>query len=115
MKNSEIRIFVELNEDNYPESLKWEATDAGFNGLKESTSMLLSFWDKDEKVTLGLDLWTKDMLIDDMYVHYYQVLEKMADTLQNSTANQQAADMIRTFASGFADSLNLKPLDNGKS
>ena len=46
-----------------PSKIEWEADDADFEGKKECSSMLLSLWDKEEKVTLAIDLWTKEMLV----------------------------------------------------
>lgn len=42
--------------------------------MKESKTMMLSLWDKEDKVTLGIDLWTKEMLVDDMNLHFYQMI-----------------------------------------
>jgi hypothetical protein len=33
---------------------------------------MLSLWDKDEKVTLGFDIWTKEMMVQDMNIHFHQ-------------------------------------------
>ena len=105
---SEIKLYVELDDNRVPGKIEWEATDAGFKEKKEANSMMLSLWDKDEKVTLGIDLWNKDMLVDDMNIHTHQVLLKLADTFRRSTKNNEAADMIDNFAAEFAEKLDLK-------
>ncbi|MFO7447677.1 MAG: gliding motility protein GldC, partial [Ignavibacteriaceae bacterium] len=97
-KKSEIRLFVELDDNRIPEKIEWEATDAGFNGRKEANSMMVSFWDKSDKVTLGIDLWTKEMLVDDMNIHTHQVLLKLADTYRKATKNAEGAELIENFA-----------------
>ena len=107
-KNSEIKLYVQLDDNRVPDKIEWEAGDAGFTGKKEANSMMLSVWDKEEKVTLGIDLWTKDMMVDDMNIHVHQVFLKIADTYRKATKNSEAADMIEHFAADFADKLELK-------
>lgn len=106
-RTSEIKISIELNDKNLPQKIAWEATDAGFDGSKPANTLMLSLWDKDEKVTLGIDLWTKEMLIDDMNVHFFQIFNKMADTYLKATNNNEVAKMIEDFGKSFADKLNL--------
>ena len=106
-KKSEIKITVDLDEKNNPEKIEWEATDSGFEGKKPARTLLLSLWDEKENVTLGIDLWTQEMTVDDMNIHFHQVLLKMADTCERSTRNKEAASMIRNFGSEFAKKLEL--------
>lgn len=106
-RDAEINIKVKLNKDNFPEQIKWDATEANFDGLKEAQAMFLSFWDKDEKATLSIDLWTDEMLVDDMNAHYFQVFLKMADTYYNSSKNAEVAEFIKQFAVSFGQKMNL--------
>jgi gliding motility-associated protein GldC len=106
-KISEIKLTVKLDNNRVPEKIEWEATDAGFKGKKEAKSVLLSLWDREENVTLGIDLWTKEMLVDDMNIHFHQVLLKLADTYKRATKNTKAAGMIEDFSAEFAKQLKL--------
>ncbi len=106
-KISKINFTIQLDEKKTPEKIEWEATDAGFDGKKTSDTLMISLWDKEERSTLAIDLWTKDMLVDDMNVHFYQIFSKMAETYLNATKNNEAAQMIEDFASRFAEKLNL--------
>ncbi|MCG6915240.1 gliding motility protein GldC [bacterium BMS3Abin03] len=106
-KKSEIKITVVLDDKNNPEKIEWGATDAQFEGVKPAKTLLLSFWDEKENITLGIDLWTKEMTINDMNIHFYQVLLKLADTFERSTKNKNVADMIRKFGSDLAEKLEL--------
>ena len=106
-KTSEIRFFVTLDEKKVPEKIEWEATESGFNGKKECSSMMISLWDKEEKGTLGIDLWTKEMIVDDMNIHFHQVFLKLADTYKRATKNNEAAKMIEDFSAEFAKKLKL--------
>lgn len=107
MKKSEIKFVIELDDKKMPEKIYWQADDADFVGLKEAKTMMLSLWDKEDKVTLGIDLWTKEMLVDDMNLHFYQIILKLGDTYRKSTSNPEAAKMFDDFASQFAEKINL--------
>jgi gliding motility-associated protein GldC len=106
-KLSQIKFTVELDDKKMPEKIEWEATDAGFDGKKTCSTLMISLWDKEEKSTLAIDLWTKEMLVDDMNVHFYQMLKKMAETYHRATQNNEASKMIEDFALQFAGKLNL--------
>jgi gliding motility-associated protein GldC len=107
-KKSEIKISVELDEQKMPVKLEWEATDAGFNGKKPAKTLMLSLWDEKENVTLGIDLWTKKMTVEEMNLHFHQMLFKMADTFERATLNSEASNLLRDFSSKFASKLELK-------
>ncbi len=106
-KTSEIRFAVTLDEKKVPEKIEWEATDSGFTGKKECSSIMISLWDKEEKGTLGIDLWTKDMVVEDMNIHFHQVFNKLADTYERATKNKEVADMIKIFSSDFAEKTEI--------
>ena len=107
-KESQIKLYITLDKDRLPEKIEWEADDAEFEGKKESQTMLLSLWDKKEKMTYSIDLWTKDMTIEDMQIHFHQMLLKMADTFKRATINNDAADMIKKFSGDFAHKIGIK-------
>ncbi|MDP2303845.1 MAG: gliding motility protein GldC [Ignavibacteria bacterium] len=115
MKNSEIKLYIQLDEQNIPGKIEWEAADSNEPGIKECKSMLLSIWDKKDNVTLGIDLWTKEMFVDDMNKHFYQTFLKMADTYNSATNNFEVAEKIRNFAEEFSISTldsNNKGINN---
>ncbi len=114
-KISYIKLTVHLDDNRIPEKIEWEATESGWPGIKEAKSFLLSIWDKEENATLGIDLWTKDMLLDDMNIHFHQVFLKLADTYKRATKNVEASDLINKFAVEFAKKLELdKKTDKSK-
>ncbi len=104
-KTSKINFTVELDEKNMPQKIEWEATDANFDGKKECKAMLISIWDKGENVTLAIDLWTKEMLVNDMNIFFLQVFRKMSDTYLRSTSNNDISKMIREFSDKFAEKI----------
>ena len=107
-KKSEIKINVELDDNKMPVKIAWGATDAGFDGKKHAKTLMLSLWDEKENVTLGIDLWTKEMTVEEMNLHYHQMLFKMADTFERATLNTEAANLLKDFSSEFAKILKLK-------
>lgn len=106
-KTSEINFKIELDDKNLPKKINWKATDAGFEGEKQCSSMMISLWDTNEKITLGIDLWTKDMLINDMNIHFYQIFNKMAESYFKATGDNSVSKMISDFSVDFATKLNI--------
>lgn len=104
---SEIKFIVELDDKKMPDKIHWQADDADFTGMKEAKTLMLSLWDKQDNITLGIDLWTKEMLVDDMNQHFYQIILKLGDTYKRSTNNSEASKMFDDFASQFAEKINL--------
>lgn len=105
MKKSEIKFVVTLDENNLPEKIDWSASDA--NEESTSKSVMISLWDAKENNTLRIDLWTKDMAVDEMKQFYHQSLLSMADTFENATGEVEASKELRGFAQHFAEKLNL--------
>ena len=104
---SEIKINVELDENRIPENLSWTAEDGGVREA-QAKAVLLSIWDNQQKETLRIDLWTKDMPVDEMKVFFHQTLVALADTYQRATQDDKMADTMRDFTDFFAEKLNLK-------
>lgn len=106
-KTSEIKFLVTLDDSKMPEKIQWMAEDSEFTEFREAKTMMLSLWDKNEKVTLGFDIWTQEMMVQDMNIHFHQTFSKMADTYQRATNNSEVSDMIKKFAADFAVKLKL--------
>lgn len=103
---SEIKFLVELDENRVPEKLTWTAQDGGVQ-LEEAKAMLLSIWDGKAQETLRIDLWTKEMPVDEMKVFFHQTLVALADTYQRATQDEKMADTMRDFCAYFAEKLEL--------
>ena len=97
---SEIKFDVTLDENKVPESLKWTAKDGGVEN-QETKAIMLSVWDSKSKESLRIDLWTKDMMVDEMADFYYQTLMGMADTFIRATQDQVLANEMKDFAKSF--------------
>jgi len=104
---SEIKITVELDDNRVPEKLFWAAQDGGVV-QEESKAMMLSFWDSNVQETMRIDLWTKDMPVDEMKKFFHQSLVAMADTFQRATDDEKMADTMKDFCDYFAEKMELK-------
>lgn len=100
-RKSQINIAVDLDEMHVPISMNWQADDAPFDGQRDCKSFMLSIWDKEDKSTLRIDLWTKEMRIDEMNAFFYQTLMTMADTYGRATNNQTGAEEMKAFGNDF--------------
>lgn len=101
MKTSDIRLSVQLDANNVPERIDWEAQE---NGAKSSSkAVLLSLWDEKEKNTLRIDLWTKEMTVEEMKAFFHQNILTLADTFERATGEGRMAAQMRDFADYFAE------------
>ncbi|MBI3223392.1 MAG: gliding motility protein GldC [Nitrosomonadales bacterium] len=105
MKKSEIKFTVTLDENKMPVQIDWSASDAGIES--SSKAIMLSVWDSKEKNTLRIDLWTKEMMVEDMKRFYHQSLLSMADSLERATGEKDAAKAMRHFAQDFGERMKL--------
>jgi len=103
---SEILFQIELDQNKIPEKIRWTAPDGSIEN-EETKSVMLSIWDSQNKEALRMDLWTKDMPIDEMKMFFYQNFLGMADTFQRATADEKMSETIRDFASYFAEKMEL--------
>jgi len=99
--NSEIKFNIRLDEDKIPETITWSASDSGIEGVKPCRATMLTIWDSKENTTLRIDLWTKEMLVDDMKRFFYENFMSMADTYQRATNDSESANEIKKFAEAF--------------
>ena len=104
---SKIELNVALDENKIPESLSWTAEDGGISN-EEAKAIMLSVWDSKAKESLRIDLWTKDMPVDQMNVFFHQTLVSMSDTFMRSTNNEKMTDAFKQFCDYFAENLNIK-------
>ncbi len=84
MKSSDIRFNIELDDENVPEKIFWKASDTG-NKPEETKAISLSIWDQNQKETLRIDLWAKDMPTHEMKRFYIDTIGGLANSLLSST------------------------------
>ena len=106
-RTAEITLTVDLDDEDLPTRIEWQASEGQENGPVSCQSMMLSVWDGEKKTTASIDLWVKDMTIDDMNLYFYQVIHKMADTYRRATKNTDLANSIHEFGDQFGGVLGL--------
>lgn len=104
---SDITITVGLDENRIPEEISWTAKDGGIEN-EPSKAIMISVWDHNQKDTLRMDLWTKDMPVDEMKQFYHQTLVAMANTFERATNDDKMSATMRDFCDYFAEKLDLK-------
>lgn len=106
-KTSEIKISVDLDENRIPEKLAWTAQDGGID-QEEAKAIMLSVWDSKKQETLRIDLWAKDMPVEEMKLFFHQTLLAMSDTFKRATQDEKMADTMKDFCDYFAEKMALK-------
>jgi gliding motility-associated protein GldC len=108
VKTSEINVFIGLNENNLPLGIKWNASDAGTDN-NPAKAMFLALWDHQSNNTMKIDLWTKDMSVEEMKQFFHQTLLTMADTFERATGEKNITEDLRDYCYHFADKMNILP------
>ena len=103
---SEIRLRVGLDENRVPEELSWSAEDGGIDD-EAAKAMLLSVWDSKNQESLKIDLWTKDMPVDEMKLFFHQTLVSLSDTFMKATQDEKMTATMKDFCDYFAEKLEL--------
>lgn len=103
---SEIKITVELDENRVPETLTWTARDGGVVN-EASKAVMLSVWDSKVQESMRIDLWTKDMPVDEMKVFFHQTLVSMSDTFERATGDKKMSETMKDFCDYFAEKLEI--------
>jgi gliding motility-associated protein GldC len=97
MKTSEIKFKVTVDENNLPVSIEWDAPDSGEKS--KCKSVMIALWDEKENNTLRIDLWTKDMMVDEMKKFYHQNIMTLTDTYLRATGDTKTANSVTAIFS----------------
>jgi len=107
-KKSTINFTISLDENHIPEEIVWAASDTGEDAVKAAKAMMISIWDKKESNTLRMDLWTKEMKVDEMRHFFMQSLITMSDVYERATNDTEIADEIREFGKTVGEKMVKK-------
>ena len=100
--SKEIRLGIHLDEQNIPIALDWDATDSPIKGAKPCKAFMLRTWDSQNQQTTHIDLWAKDLSVEEMNHFMFQTIATLSDTYGRATGNKDGADELRKFAFDFA-------------
>lgn len=101
MRKTQITIDVELDENHIPERMLWHAEDGGIDS-QETKATMISVWDDKTMEALRIDLWTKDMPVDQMKMFLHQILVSLGNTYQRATGEEDVAAWMAEMAEEFA-------------
>ncbi|MFC4162596.1 gliding motility protein GldC [Epilithonimonas zeae] len=101
MKKSKIVIDVELDDNHVPEKMFWKAEDGGIK-RQETKAAMISVWDSKAMEALRIDLWTKDMPVDEMKRFFHQILVSIGHTYERATSEDDVAQWLQEVAEEFA-------------
>ena len=113
---SKITINVSLDDKKVPKQISWEASESTADKARPAKAMILSFWDGDDRTAMRVDLWTKEMMVDEMADFYYQTLITMADSYERATHQKELVGDMKKFAKDFYEkfrAIQLKEQSKG--
>lgn len=105
-RTSEIKINVDLDINSVPERIVWSASEGAES--EECKAIVLSVWDGKAANTLRIDLWTKEMQVDEMKYFVHQTILTLADSFEKATGEDKMALTMRDFCEYFAEKMALK-------
>ena len=91
---SEISFEIQLDKDRIPEKIFWDATENPNEGINETKAISISVWDHYHRGLLGINLWTKDMPVDEMNHFAVDMIGNLVQMIKDST---QDGKVIRTW------------------
>ena len=101
MTQSTIAIDVTLDDQKIPHQILWNASQSSSEEKQDAKAIMISFWDGKERAALRIDLWTKEMMVDEMADFYYQTMMTMADTFDRATHQTELVVEMKDFAKQF--------------
>lgn len=107
MKTSNIQIDVTTDDNKVPEHMVWSASDAKIAN-RRTKAMILAMWDADERNTFRIDLWDKEMEVEEMKRFVHQTILTLADSFERATGEDKMALTMRDFCEYFAEKMEIK-------
>ena len=101
---SEIKINVGLDENRVPEKIYWSADDGNIQDM-EAQAILLSVWDSENKDTFSVNLWTKEMPVNEMKQFFHQTLLAMKNSYLTATSDEKMAATMQDFCDYFYENM----------
>lgn len=92
MKKSTINFSVQLDENNVPEKIQWDASEKPDPQMSETKSISIALWDDKQKNTLRIDLWTKDMPVMEMKRFFIDCIGGLGQSILTSTGDEVMAN-----------------------
>jgi len=101
MAENKIEIKVETDENHVPTGIHWTAPNEKIED-RSAKAMTLVFWDEENTSTMNMDLWTKEMSVEEMRHFVCQSMMLLADTFERATNDKAHAEAVRGFTTELA-------------
>ena len=105
-KTATINFKINLDPNNVPEDITWEATDSQ-NNTHKAKAVIISVWDGEEKTSLKIDLWTKDMMAEEMKFFIVQILDSLSETYRKAVGDDKVAMEMKQFTQRIGKMSNV--------
>lgn len=92
MRKTNINFNIDLDKNNIPDKIQWDASDKPDASPSESKSISISLWDHKQKNTLRIDLWTKDMPVHEMKQFYIDCIGGLGQSILSATGDEYMAE-----------------------
>lgn len=101
---SPITINVGLDANNIPVYMDWQAVGSPDTPEPvECKAFSLALFDKDQRDTFKIDLWTEDMQVVEMDRFIFHAMRSLADTYFKATRNMELANDMQKFVQYFGE------------
>ncbi len=112
MKKANITFNILLDDNNVPETITWQASDAG-NVSTTTKALACAVWDDEQQNTLKIDLWTKHMRQDEMDKFFIDTLGGLSQSLLNATGDTYMSGELDQLCNKFVDYIKNKKYQKG--
>lgn len=109
MRRTEIKFTVSLDGNNVPEKITWDATDKPDETLSETKAINVALWDPRQKNTLRIDLWTKDMPVEEMKRFYVDCIGGLAQSILQATGDEVMSGEMNALCEKLITHLRNQP------
>tara|TARA_B100000902_G_scaffold146806_1_gene143859 strand:- start:142 stop:513 length:372 start_codon:yes stop_codon:yes gene_type:complete len=107
-KKERLTIDVSMDDNLIPESIEWKSSQEN-KPSQTASAALIYFWDAKKSETFNLDLWTKEMSVEEMNKMMFQTLMTLANTYERATSEDQMANAMRDFGQFFGERTEILP------
>lgn len=105
MKKSSIQFDITLDQQNVAEKIMWDASEKPQEGPSETKSISIALWDHQEKNTLRIDLWAKDMPVNEMKRFYVDCVGGLAQSVLTATGDEYMSSEMNQLCERLVEHL----------
>jgi gliding motility-associated protein GldC len=112
MKKSDITFTVDLDQENIPSKISWDATEKDKDAPSETRAINISLWDHELQNTLRIDLWTKEMTVDEMKRFCIDSIGGLSQSILNATGDEYMANEMNALCDKLVTHLEKDNSEN---